>query len=90
MMRICSATDLGLLPPVRRLSSSITRASSLLMVSFRPDTASSVMGAIVIERGEASLKGLGGVWGGGDCRGWKGKGLKTEKWRNGEPEEKET
>lgn len=58
MMRICSVTDLGLLSPDKRFSRSTTRASSLPMVSFRPDMISSVMGAIVIERGEATLKGV--------------------------------
>lgn len=44
--RICSVTDLGL-EPVRRPSSSTTRASSLPIVSLRPETTSSVIGAIV-------------------------------------------
>lgn len=49
MMRICSAIDLGLFPLVRRPSKSSIRASSLPMVSFRPETTSSVMGAIAID-----------------------------------------
>ena len=47
MMRICSATDLGLPPWTRRSSSSDTLASNWLMVFFKPEMASSVMGAIV-------------------------------------------
>lgn len=62
MMRICSAIDLGFWPPTRRLSRSTTRASSLPMVSFRPETVSSVMGAIV--EGEERSQGREQVQGG--------------------------
>lgn len=56
MMRICSVTDLGLLSPLtKRLSRSTTRASSFPMVSFRPETISSVIGAMMTERESGDL-----------------------------------
>lgn len=57
MMRICSVIDLGLSPFTRRFSRSTTRSSSFWMVSFRPETTSSVMGAIVNERLGGGLRG---------------------------------
>lgn len=89
MMRICSAIDLGLLPPwTRRFSSSTTRASSLPIVSFRPETVSSVIGAIVTEERRMASRERESRRG---CEGGREQSMETEEWRiNGEMEENET